>query len=63
MHSNLHLDARPEPVDDRHKAIGSEPPEVCISDAREVGRRNPSAAVRSAHSQALPIKRLDDFGS
>jgi hypothetical protein len=62
VHSNLYLDARPEPVDDRHEAIGSEPSEVCISDAREVGRSNPSAAVRSAHGQALPIKGLDDFG-
>jgi hypothetical protein len=44
------------------KAIDSEPCEVRISDAREVGRRNARAKVRSPHSQALPIKRLYDFG-
>ena len=28
---------------------------------REVGRRNPGAAVRCAHAKTVPVKRLDDF--
>lgn len=59
---DLHLDARSEPVDDRHEAIHGEPPEVRIADAREVRRRNAGAAVRGAHSQVFPVERLDDFG-
>jgi hypothetical protein len=36
-------------------------PEVGIANAREVGRRNPGAAVRCAHAQTVPVERLDDF--
>ena len=60
-HPDFHLHARPEPVEDRHQAIDGEPPEVRIADAREVGGRNPCAAVCGAHAQAFPIQRLDDF--
>src|SRR5579872_3614865 len=49
-HPDFHLYARSEPVQDRHKPIQSKPPEVRISDAREVGCRNPGAAVRGAHA-------------
>ena len=40
----------PSRLMDRHKAIGSEPPDVGIANAREIGRRNPGATVRSAHT-------------
>jgi hypothetical protein len=61
-HSDSHFHTRPEPVDDRHEAIDCEPPEVGIANAREVGRRNPGAAVRCAHAQTVAVERLDDFG-
>jgi len=60
-HFDLHFHSRPEPVDDRHEAIDGEPPEVRVADAREVGRRNPGAALCAADAQALPVERLDDF--
>src|SRR5713101_6097144 len=60
-HSDSHFHTRPEPVDDRHEAIDSESFEVGIANAREVGRRNPGAAVRRAHAQTVTVKRLDDF--
>ena len=58
----FHIDARSEPVDDRHEAIHGEAPEVRITNAREVGRRRARAAMRAAHAQAFPVERLDDFG-
>src|SRR5208282_5185618 len=61
-HAHLYLDARAEPVDDRHEAINGEPSEVRVADAREVGRRNACAPVRPPHGQVFPIERLNDFG-
>src|SRR5579863_4206558 len=61
-HPNSYLDARTEPVDDRHKAIDGESPEVLVADSREVSRRNAGSAVRGAHSQAFPVECLNDFG-
>src|ERR1700692_462499 len=61
-HPNFYLDARTEPVDDRHKAIDGESPEVRVADAREVSRRNAGSAVRGADGQAFPIECLDNFG-
>jgi len=55
-----HFDSRTEPVDDGHQAIDREPPEVAVADAGEVGGCGSRAPLRSAHSQALPIERLDD---
>ena len=55
MYPDLHLDARAEPVEDRHEAIQGEPREICVADAREVGRRNAGSAVRRAHGQAFPV--------
>ena len=61
-HPNVYLDARTEPVDDRHKTIDGESPEVRVADAREVSRRNAGSAVRGAHGQAFSVECLDDFG-
>src|SRR5258706_7020215 len=60
-HSDPHFHTRPEPVDDRHQAIDCEASEVGIANAREVGRRNPGAAVCCAHAQTVPVERLNDF--
>ena len=62
MNPDLNLDARAQPVDDRHESIDSESVEVRIANAREVGRRNGGSSVGSAHGQVLPVERLDDFG-
>jgi len=61
-HADFHVDARTGPVDDRHQATDSEPPEVRIADAREIGRRNAGSIVRGAQGKTIPIERLDDFG-
>ena len=61
-HLDLDFHARAEPVEDRHKAIDGEPPEVRVTNAREIGRRNARATVCRAHRQVFPIKRLNDFG-
>jgi len=61
-HSDSYLDARPEPVDDRHKAIDRETVQGCVADAREVGRGDAGTAMRGADSQAFTVERLDDFG-
>jgi hypothetical protein len=61
-HPDFHIDARPETVDDCDEAINREPPQIRIANPREVGRRNARLAMRGAHSQVFPIKRLDDFG-
>ena len=50
MQANLDLHAGAETVDDRHDAIDTEPPEVRVADAREIGRGNASDAMRSAPS-------------
>ncbi len=63
VHPDFHLNARPEPVDDGHEAIDSESPEVCIANAREVGRRNAGAIVRGAHGQVILVESLDNLGS
>jgi hypothetical protein len=49
-------------MNDRHEAIDGQPSEIRVANAREVGRRNAGSVMRSAHSQAFPIERLDDFG-
>ena len=59
---DLHLNARSEPVDDRHQPIDDEPSEVRITDAREIGRGNRCAAVRATHAQALSVEDFDDLG-
>jgi hypothetical protein len=61
-HFDFHIDARSQPIDDRHKPIHGEPPEICVADARKVRRGNPRAVVRGAHGQVFPVERLDDFG-
>src|ERR1035437_1751468 len=61
-HTNFDFDPRTEPVDDRHKTIDCKPPEVGITDAREICRGNAGAAVGGAHGQEFPVERLDDFG-
>jgi hypothetical protein len=61
-HSDLDLDPRTEPVDDRHKTIDGKPPEVGVTDAREIRRGNSGAAVGGADGQEFPVERLDDFG-
>ena len=58
---DFHIDARAKPIDDRQEPIESEPPEVRIADAREVSRRNSSAAVRSANAQPVAVESLDNF--
>src|ERR1017187_4070776 len=58
---DIHLHARPEPVDDRHQAIGSKPRKVRIANTGEVGRRDPCTSLRGAHAETFPIERLDDF--
>jgi len=59
---HFHLDARSQPVDDRHEAIDGEAPEVGVAYARKVSRRRARAAMRPTHAQAFPVERLDDFG-
>ena len=51
-----------EPVDDRHKAIDRETVQVCVADAREVGRGDAGTAMGGTDGQAFTVERLDDFG-
>jgi hypothetical protein len=51
-HPYFHFDPRPEPVDDCHKSVNGEAPEVRVADAREVGRRDAGAFVCGAHGHS-----------
>ena len=57
------LSDAPPAVNNGHQAIEGEAAEFCIADTREVGFCNFGAAIRCAHGQALPIRRLDDFSA
>jgi hypothetical protein len=48
-HPDFHVCARPEPVDDRHKAVDGEPPEVRIAMREKLDAAMPvlSRAVRT----------------
>jgi hypothetical protein len=59
---HFHLDARSQPVDDRHKAIHREAPEVGAAYAREKSAAAvPRAVVGATDGQALSVERLDDL--
>jgi hypothetical protein len=62
-HPDFNFHTRPKAVENRDQATGGEAPEISIADTREVGRRDPGAAMSRAHAQAFPSERLDDFGS
>jgi hypothetical protein len=61
-HSQSDLDSRTEPVQNSHKPVDGEPPEVRVPDAGEVRRRDAGAAVGGPDGVPFPVERLDDFG-
>ena len=61
-HANGHFDSRSEFHKGSHQAIDRESSQVCVADAREVGRRNTGLRVRRANRDAPTVERLDDLG-
>jgi hypothetical protein len=64
-YADIHFNPGAEPVNDRHEAIDGKSREIRIANAREVGGGNPSASVRGANAQALPVERFEllDIGA
>src|SRR5207247_10963747 len=56
-----HLDARAKPVNDGHKPVNGETPEIRIADTRKVSCRDAGAVMRRAYRQPFPVERLDDL--
>jgi hypothetical protein len=61
-HLHRHLDPRPEPIDDPHKAIDRKTVQVRVADPREIRRRNAGPIMRLPNAQALAVERLDNLG-
>src|ERR1044072_670540 len=49
-------------LQDGHQPVGRESGELCVADAREVGRGGSSQLLRRASGQAFGVQRLDDLG-
>ncbi len=60
-HPHHHFNLRTQPVNDRHKPVNRKPPQVRISDAGKIRRRNPGPKMGGAQSQSLPVEHLDDL--
>jgi hypothetical protein len=61
-HLHRHLDPRPEPIDDPHKAIDRKTVQVRVADTREIRCRNAGPIMRLPNAQALAVERLDNLG-
>ena len=57
-----HLDARAEPVDDRHQPVDGEAPEIGIADTGKVHCGNSGAGMRLPNRKTFTVERLDKGG-